>query len=74
MQKLEIELDQETFAKINQLAQTYNCEISDIIKAMIDQLTQPEILNNSFIGKWGDEAELVDEMVADILKHRNYRD
>jgi hypothetical protein len=74
MQKLEIELDQETFAKINQLAQTYNCEISDIIKAMIEQLTQPDILNNSFIGTWADDAELVDEMVADILKHRNYQD
>lgn len=74
MQKLEIELDQETFAKINQLAQTYNCEISDIIKAMIEQLTQPEILNDTFIGKWADEAELVDKMVADILRDRNYRD
>lgn len=74
MQKLEIELDQETFAKINQLAQTYNCEISDIIKAMIEQLTQPAILNDTFIGKWADEAELVDKMVADILRDRNYRE
>ncbi|MEA5512825.1 hypothetical protein [Nodularia sp. UHCC 0506] len=74
MQKLEIELDQETFAKINQLAQTYNCQVSDLITAMIGHLTQPKILNDTFIGKWADDSELVDEMVADILKHRNYRD
>ncbi|MEH2241106.1 hypothetical protein [Nostoc sp.] len=74
MQKLEIELDEETLAKINQLAQTNNCQVSDLIKAMIDHLTQPEVLNDSFIGKWANDSELVDEMVADILKHRNYRD
>lgn len=71
MKKIEIELDQETFAKIEKLTQTYHCEISDIIKAMIEQLTQPEVINDSFIGKWSNEAELVDTMVTDILKHRN---
>ncbi|WP_235526279.1 hypothetical protein [Nostoc piscinale] len=55
------------------MAQTYNCQVSDLIAAMIGHLTQPEILNDKFIGKWADDAELVDEMVADILKHRNYR-
>jgi hypothetical protein len=37
---------------------------------MIEQLTQPEILNNSFIGKWSDDAELVDQLIEDMLKHR----
>ncbi|MFK0733339.1 MAG: hypothetical protein ACIWVG_19675 [Gloeotrichia echinulata HAB0833] len=74
MQKLEIELEQETFAKINQLAQTYNCQVSDLITAMIEHLTGPEVMNDSFIGKWSNDSELVDQMVADILKHRNYRD
>ena len=37
MQKIEIELDQETFNKIEQLTQTHHCEVSDLIKAMIEQ-------------------------------------
>ncbi|BAZ86309.1 MAG: hypothetical protein ACKO3K_04975 [Cuspidothrix sp.] len=70
MKKIEIELDQETYDKIQQLTQTNHCQISDLIKAMIEQLTQPEILNDSFIGKWSDDAELVDQLIEDILKHR----
>jgi primosomal protein N' len=46
MQKIEIELDQETFNKIEQLTQTHHCEVSDLIKAMIEQLTKPEIITN----------------------------
>jgi hypothetical protein len=50
--ELELELDQETYDKIQQLTQTHHCQLSDLIKAMIEQLTQLEILNDSFIGKW----------------------
>jgi hypothetical protein len=71
MQKIEIELDQETFNKIEQLTQTHHCEVADLIKAMIEQLTKPEIINNSFIGEWSNDAELVDKMVEDILQYRN---
>ena len=70
MKKIEIELDQETYDKIQKLTQKNHCQISDLIKAMIEQLTQPEILNDSFIGKWSDDAELVDQMIEDMLKHR----
>lgn len=71
MKKIEIELDQETFEKIEQLTQTHHCQVADLIKAMIEQLTKPEIINNSFIGEWSNDAELVDKMVEDILQSRN---
>ncbi|MFM6098525.1 MAG: hypothetical protein ACKPCG_10345 [Dolichospermum sp.] len=71
MKKIEIELDQATYDKIEQLTQTHHCQVSDLIKAMINQLTKPEIINNSFIGEWSNDAELVDNMIADILQHRN---
>ncbi len=70
MKKIEIELDQQTFNKIEQLTQTYNCQLSELIKAMIDQLTQPEILNDSFIGKWSNDSESVDQLIEDTLQHR----
>lgn len=53
------------------MTQTHHCEVSDLIKAMIEQLTKPEIINNSFIGEWSNDAELVDKMVEDILQYRN---
>ena len=70
MKKIEIELDQKTYDKIAQLTQTHHCQISDLIKAMIEQLTQPEILNDSFIGKWSNDAELVDQLIEDMIQHR----
>ena len=71
MKKIEIELDQETFEKIEQLTQTHHCKVADLIKAMIEQLTKPEIINNSFISEWSNDAELVDKMVENILQYRN---
>ncbi|HEY9701134.1 MAG TPA: hypothetical protein V6C58_01735, partial [Allocoleopsis sp.] len=64
------ELDQKTYDKIEQLTQTHHCQISDLIQAMIEQLTQPEILNDSFIGKWSNDAELVDQLIEDMIQHR----
>jgi hypothetical protein len=70
MQKIELELDQETYDKIQQLTQTHHCQLSDLIKAMIQQLAQPEIINDSFVGKWSNDAELVDHLIEDMLQHR----
>lgn len=71
MKKIEIELNQETFDKIEQLSKVHHCEVSDLIKAMIEQLTQPEIFKDSLIGNWSNDAEVVDKMIQDILEHRN---
>ena len=71
MKKLEIELDETTYDKIQQLTQTHHCHISDLLKAMIDQLTQPEIMSDSFIGQWSNDAETVDQMIKEILHNRS---
>lgn len=71
MKKIEIELNQATYDKIEKLTQTHHCQVSDLITAMIDQLTKPEMINNSFIGEWSNDAELVDQMIEDILLTRN---
>lgn len=70
MQKIELEIDQETYEKIEQLSQTYHCQLSDLIKAMINQLTQPEIMNDSLIGKWSNDADLVDQMIEELVQNR----
>ncbi len=70
MKKLEIELDETTYEKIEQLTKTHHCQISDLIKAMVEQLTQPEIMNESLIGKWSDDAEVVDQIMAEIVHDR----
>ncbi len=70
MKKLKIELDETTYEKIEQLTKTHHCQVSDLIKAMVEQLTQPEIVNESLIGKWSDDAEVVDQILAEIALHR----
>jgi hypothetical protein len=71
MKKIELELDPETYNKIEKLSQTHHCQVSDLIKAMIEQLTQPEVMNDSLIGQWSKDAELVDQLIEDMLQHRN---
>ncbi|WP_041238379.1 hypothetical protein [Gloeothece citriformis] len=70
MKKLEIELDETTYDKIEQLTKTHHCQVSDLIKAMVEQLTQAEIMKDSLIGKWSNDAEVVDQMIAEILQNR----
>ena len=69
MKKLEIELDETTYDKIQQLTQTHHCQVSDLLKAMIDQLTQPEIMNDSLIGQWSNNAESETDMIEYLLKN-----
>ena len=64
MKKLQIELNEATYEKIEQLTKTYHCQVSDLIKAMVEQLTQPEIINDSSIGKWSDDVEVFDQIIA----------
>lgn len=37
---------------------------------MIEQLAVPPVLNYPLLGGWEDEAELVDEILADIMRDR----
>ncbi|MGK7878776.1 MAG: hypothetical protein AB4060_01550 [Crocosphaera sp.] len=71
MKKIEIELDETTYQKIEQLTTTHHCQVSELIKAMIEQLTQEETLNKSLIGQWSNDSEVVDKMVTEILQDRS---
>jgi metal-responsive CopG/Arc/MetJ family transcriptional regulator len=59
MKKIEIELDETIYQKIEKLTTIHHCQVSELIKAMIEQLTQEEKLNNSLIGQWSNDAEIV---------------
>lgn len=70
MEKIEIEIDPATLAKIETLTKTYHCQLSELIKAMLDQLTAPDTTNNLLIGQWQKDAEIVDEILENIQQDR----
>ncbi len=70
MAKIEIELDDETLVRAKEMAEKNHCTLQELLKVMIEQLAVPPVLNYPLLGGWEDEAELVDEILADIMRDR----
>ena len=70
MAKIEIELDEETLVRAKEMAEKNHCTLQELLKVMIEQLAVPAVLNYPLLGGWEDEAELVDEMIEDIMRKR----
>ncbi|GET41998.1 hypothetical protein [Microseira wollei] len=70
MAKIEIELDDETLVRAKEMAEKNHCTLQELLKVMLEQLAVPPVLNYPLLGGWEDEAELVDEMIEDIMRKR----
>jgi hypothetical protein len=70
MAKIEIELDEKTLEKAQWMTKWQNCTLDELIAKAIEQFAVAEAPNYPLIGGWEDEAELVDEIVADIMRDR----
>lgn len=70
MTKIEIELDEQTLERAKELADKNHCTLQELLKVMIEQMAVPAVLNYPLLGGWEDEAELVDEILEDIMKDR----
>lgn len=70
MVKIEIELDDETLDRAKEMAEKNHCTLQELLKVMIEQLAVPPVLNYPLLGGWEDEAELIDEMIEDIMRKR----
>ncbi len=70
MAKIEIELDDKTLVRAKEMAEKNHCTLQELLKVMIEQLAVPPVLNYPLLGGWEDEAELVDEMIEDIMRKR----
>ncbi len=70
MKKIEIELSEATLEKAQWMAKWHHCSLDEVISKAIDGMAVTEAPNYPFIGGWEDEPELVDEMMADIMRDR----
>lgn len=64
------QLDEPTLARIHWLSKVHNCTIPELIAEAVRQLAVAEVDKYPMLGGWEDEAELVDEMIEDIMRKR----
>ncbi|MCL1474817.1 hypothetical protein [Argonema antarcticum] len=70
MKKIEIELEEATLEKAQWMAKWHHCTLDELMGKAIDEFAVTEAPKYPFIGGWEDEPELVDQMMADIMRDR----
>jgi hypothetical protein len=70
MEKIELELDEATRARVNWLSKVHNCTVQELIVEAVRQLAVAERDKYPLLGGWEDEAELVDEIMEEIMQNR----
>ncbi|MFB2975741.1 hypothetical protein [Microseira sp. BLCC-F43] len=70
MTKIEIEMDEKILEKAQWMTKWKHCSLDELIASAIEQFSIAEAANYPLIGGWEDEAELVDEILADIMRDR----
>lgn len=64
------QLDEATLARIYWLSKVRNCTMAELIAEAVRQLAVADVDKYPMLGGWEDEAELVDEIVEDIIRKR----
>ena len=70
MVKIEVELDEQTLERAQKLAELRKCKLPELIALTIEQLAKPEVAADRILGSWADEAELVEEVIEEIMQDR----
>jgi hypothetical protein len=70
MERIEIELDEETLTRARKLAETRRCSLDELLKAFIQQETTPTNSIDTMLGMFADEPELLDEVVESAMQAR----
>lgn len=70
MAKIELELDEKTLEKAHWMAKWHHCTLDELIAKAIEQFAVAEAPNYPLLGGWEDEAELVDEIMEEIMQNR----
>lgn len=70
MERIQIELDEETLARARRLAEARRCSLDELVKAFIQQETKPTSSIDTVLGMFGDEPELLDEVVESAMQAR----
>jgi hypothetical protein len=70
MERIEIELDEETLARARKLAEARRCSLDELVKEFIRQETKPTSSIDTMLGMFADEPALLDEVVESAMQAR----
>lgn len=70
MEKIEIQLDEQTLARALKLAASRQCSLEDLIKDILEQMEVSETASDPFLGMFAHEPELIDQVIASTMMAR----
>ena len=70
MEKIELQLDEQTLARALKLAEFRQCSLEELITEIIEQMEVSETADAPFLGMFADEPELIDQVIESIMTAR----
>ena len=70
MERIEIELEEETLERARKLAEARHCSLDELVRAFIQQETKPTSSVDTMLGMFADEPDLLDEVVESAMRAR----
>lgn len=70
MEKIELQLDEQTLARALRLAEFRQCSLEELIREIIEQMEVFETADDPFLGMFVDEPELIDQVIESTMMAR----
>ena len=70
MERIELELDEQTLERARRLAEARRCTVEQLLKELIEQLEVAPPTVDVFLGLFAQEPELVDQVVESVMQAR----
>jgi hypothetical protein len=70
MEKIELELDEQTLERARRLAETRRCTVEQLLRDMIEQLGATTSTDDVFLGMFAQEPELIEHVVELAMRSR----
>jgi hypothetical protein len=70
MKTIQLQLDEQTFERAWRIARLRHCTLEELIQEIISQLGEAETPDDSLLGMFAHEPELVNQVVESVMKAR----
>lgn len=70
MERIELELDEQTLERARPLAEVRHCTVEQLLKELIEQLEVAPSTVDVFLGLFAQEPELLDQVVESVMQAR----
>ena len=70
MKTTQLQLDEQTLEQAWRIAKIRHCTLEELIQEIIGQFGEAEAANDSFLGMFAHEPELVDQVIESVMTAR----